>query len=174
MGTSGKIVPNLEITIRNENGKILPKGEPGEIVIRGENVMEEYWHNSAATAKTIKDGWLYTGDMGYMDEDDYLVVLGRYKSLLISDDGEKYSPEGIEESLANQSQYIEQIMLYNNQKPYTVSCIVPNKPAVLAYLKEKGLKKSTPEGQKAAIKLFSDLIDKYKTDKQLKSKFPGK
>lgn len=174
MGTSGKIVPNLEITIRNEDGEILPKGEPGEIVIQGENVMKEYWHNPAATSKTIKDGWLYTGDMGYMDEDDYLVVLGRYKSLLISDDGEKYSPESIEESLANQSPYIEQIMLYNNQKPYTVACIVPNKSAVLAYLKENGLQKSTPEGQQAAIQLISDVVDTYRTDKRLQEKFPGK
>jgi long-chain acyl-CoA synthetase len=63
--------------------------------------------------------------MGYMDKDGFLYVLGRFKSLLISDDGEKYSPEGIEEAFSEQSQFIDQCMLYNNQNPYTIALVVP-------------------------------------------------
>ena len=60
--------------------------------------MAGYWKNPGATAETVRDGWLHTGDMGYVSEDDFLYVLGRFKSLLIASDGEKYSPEGMEEA----------------------------------------------------------------------------
>ena len=79
--------------------------------------MAGYWKNEKATAETIRDGWLYTGDLGYLDEDGFLYVLGRTKSLLIANDGEKYSPEVIEEAITEGSPYIEQFMLYNNQSP---------------------------------------------------------
>ena len=95
-GSSGKLIEPLDIKILDEEGKEMPCGVKGEIVIKGENVMAGYWKNPSATAETVKDGWLYTGDMGYMAEDGFLYVLGRFKSLLISADGEKYSPEGME------------------------------------------------------------------------------
>ena len=60
------------------DGNVLPPGEKGEIVIRGENVMAGYWKNPASTADTVKEGWLYTGDMGYM-RDGLLYVLGRFQ-----------------------------------------------------------------------------------------------
>ncbi|NTV24362.1 MAG: long-chain fatty acid--CoA ligase, partial [Nanoarchaeota archaeon] len=100
------------------------------------------WKNEAATREAIKEGWLYTGDMGYMTEDGFLYVLGRFKSLLIADDGEKFSPEGIEEAISQQSKYIDQCMLYNNQKPYTVALIVPNQHALKLYLEERNLTKA--------------------------------
>ena len=65
----------------------LPYGEKGEIVIYGENVMAGYWKNPKATADTVVDGWLHTGDMGYMLDPTFLYVTGRFKSLLISSDG---------------------------------------------------------------------------------------
>ncbi|MDD3744746.1 MAG: AMP-binding protein, partial [Lentimicrobiaceae bacterium] len=89
IGTSGKLVKPLDLKILDDEGRELPKGVNGHIVIRGGNVMKGYWQNPVATAETIQDGWLHTGDLGYMDEDDYLVVNGRAKSLLIAGDGEK-------------------------------------------------------------------------------------
>ena len=68
----------------------------------------------------MRDGWLFTGDLGFMDADGFLHVLGREKSLLIGHDGEKYSPEGIEETIVDNSPYIDQLMLHNSQSPYTV------------------------------------------------------
>ncbi|HCM20558.1 MAG TPA: long-chain fatty acid--CoA ligase, partial [Porphyromonadaceae bacterium] len=91
--------------------------------------------------ETLVDGWLRTGDMGYLDTDGYLYVLGRTKSLLIGDDGEKFSPEGIEESIMATSPYIEQCVLYNNQRPYTTALIVVNRDE---------LKKRTSDPQEAA------------------------
>jgi long-chain acyl-CoA synthetase len=98
--------------------------------------MAGYWKNEQATKESIKDGWLYTGDMGYLDNDGFLYVLGRFKSLLIGNDGEKYSPEGIEESITEHSPFIDQIMLFNNQSPYTVALVVPSKEKLLNWLKE--------------------------------------
>lgn len=137
LGSSGHIVKPMDIKICDSEGNALPYGEKGEIVIRGENVMAGYWKNPKATAETIKDGWLYTGDMGYMINDEYLYVVGRFKSLLISADGEKYSPEGIEESIVENSRYIDQMLMYNNQNPYTIALIVPNKEALKRYVHHK-------------------------------------
>ena len=120
LGSSGGIAPSITLKICDDYGNEMTKGEKGEIVIRGENVMQGYWNNKDATTEALKDGWLHTGDMGYMDKDDFLYVTGRFKSLLIADDGEKFSPEGIEEAFVSQSVYIDQCMLYNNQNPYTV------------------------------------------------------
>ncbi len=126
LGSSGKVVKDLEIKICDENGNSVKIGQTGEIVVKGNNVMKGYWKNEDATKETIKDGWLHTGDLGNLDNDGYLYVTGRYKSLLISQDGEKYSPEGIEEAILDHCNSIDQIMLYNNQNVYTIAIIVPN------------------------------------------------
>ncbi|MCK5462470.1 MAG: AMP-binding protein, partial [Bacteroidales bacterium] len=70
LGSSGIIVSNLEVKICDEDGKEVPRGEKGEIVVKGENVMKGYWKNEEATREALKNGWLFTGDMGYMDKDD--------------------------------------------------------------------------------------------------------
>lgn len=173
MGTSGQILPNLEVKICDDDGNVLPQGQKGEIVVKGENVMQGYWRNPESTASTVRDGWLYTGDMGFVDKDGYLVVLGRFKSLLISDIGEKFSPEGIEESLNTSCPYIKQIMLFNSQKPYTTALIVPDTAAVLQRLKESGLSPDSNEGQAAAIGLFTEAIRKFSVHPDLKDLYPG-
>ncbi len=135
LGSSGYLVQPLELKILDDNNNVLPYGEKGEIVIYGENVMQGYWKNETATEETIKKKWLHTGDMGFLDKDGYLHVVGRFKSLLIGNDGEKYSPEGIEEQLTEHLIYIDQILLYNNQNPYTIGLFVLNKEAVRHWIK---------------------------------------
>jgi len=130
LGSSGKTMPRMDIRIGDESMNPLPVGEKGEILIKGGNVMKGYWKNPEATAETIVDGWLRTGDMGYLDGDGYLFVLGRTKSLLISNDGEKFSPEGIEESITAMSEYIDQCVLHNNQSPYTSALLTLNREAL--------------------------------------------
>ncbi len=130
LGSSGKTMPRMDIRIGDEAMNPLPVGQKGEILIRGGNVMKGYWKNPEATAETIVDGWLRTGDMGYLDSDGYLYVLGRTKSLLISNDGEKFSPEGIEESITAKSEYIDQCVLHNNQSPYTTALLTVNREAL--------------------------------------------
>ena len=167
-GSSGKLVKPIELKICDSEGKELPLGEQGEIVVKGENVMAGYWKNPEATAETVKDGWLYTGDLGYMNKEGLLYVKGRFKSLLISSDGEKYSPEGIEEALVGQSKYIDQVMLYNNQSPYTIALIVPNKDN----LKRKGYNLATEDGRKEALKKLEKELNKYKKGGDFEGMFP--
>lgn len=127
LGSSGILVSPMELKIIDSQGREMEPGVSGEIIIKGENVMAGYWKNEQATSETIVDGWLHTGDLGYLDKDGFLYVKGRYKSLLISSDGEKFSPEGIEEAISCNSSLIQQIMLYNNQSPYTIAIIVADR-----------------------------------------------
>ena len=171
-GSSGVLVKPLEIKICDSDGNALPVGEKGEIVVKGENVMAGYWRNPEATAQTVKDGWLYTGDLGYMGKDGLLYVLGRFKSLLIASDGEKYSPEGIEEAVVEHSAFIDNIILYNNQSPYTTALIVPNKDKINAFLKEQGLSLKDEEGKKAAIKGIREQLAAFEKGGELETMFP--
>ncbi len=163
-GSSGRIVKPLDIKICDDEGKEVPAGEKGEIVIRGENVMAGYWKNPTSTADTIIDGWLHTGDMGYItaEHPDFLYVVGRFKSLLISADGEKYSPEGFEDSLTDGSAFVEQVILHNNQDPYTIVLIVPAKDALKEYAKKQNLDVKTDEGAKALLQKVQAEVDAYK------------
>ena len=171
-GSSGKLVKYMALKICDLDGNELPQGEKGEIVVKGDNVMKGYWNNPNATAETVKEGWLYTGDMGYMDSDGFLYVLGRFKSLLIGSDGEKYSPEGIEEMIVAQSQFIDQCMLYNNQNTYTSGMIVPNVPAINREIEKHGFKAGTENGLAEALKLIQHEVDAYKGSGKHAGSFP--
>ena len=166
-GSSGRIVTPLDLKICDEDGNEVPHGQKGEIVIKGENVMAGYWKNPESTAKTIVDGWLHTGDMGYVTDKypGFLWVVGRFKSLLISADGEKYSPEGFEDSLTDGSKYIEQVILHNNQDPYTMVLIVPNKDTLKEHAKSLGLDPTTEEGKKAMLQKIQDEVNEYRNGK---------
>jgi len=174
LGSSGYLVKPMELKICNSNGNELPCFEKGEIVIKGENVMAGYYKNEKSTAETIIDGWLHTGDLGYMDNDGFLYVVGRFKSLLISSDGEKYSPEGIEESIADNSRYIDQAVLYNNQSLYTTGLIVPNKEALKRYVKHKKpqLEWDSVEAKELALTKLQSEINEYKKGGKYEGLFP--
>jgi len=172
LGSSGSLVHNLQLKICDEDGKSLPVGEKGEIVIKGENVMVGYWANPEATRDTIRDGWLYTGDLGYMDKDGFLYVLGRFKSLLIANDGEKYSPEGIEEALVQHSKFIEQCMLYNNQDAYTTALIYPNVASIKAWLGNRKISEGDTETLKEVIKHIESQIEQFLPGGKLADLFP--
>lgn len=166
-GSSGRIVSPMECTIRDDENRILPNGQTGEIVIKGENVMAGYWKNPEATTETIVDGWLHTGDRGYICKEDprYLYVTGRFKSLLISSDGEKYSPEGYEDNLAVVSKYIDNVILHNNQSPYTIVLVVPNKEALRA---------AAPGDKEAQLRLIQADVDSYRKGGIRAGQFPEK
>lgn len=171
-GSSGKLVKPIELKICDSEGKELPVGEMGEIVVKGENVMAGYWKNPESSAETVRDGYLYTGDLGYMSAEGLLYVKGRFKSLLISSDGEKYSPEGIEEALVEKSKYIDQVMLYNNQSPSTIALVVPNKENLRRKLQHLGLTLDTEEGKKAALEKLEKEIAKFKRGGEYEGMFP--
>jgi long-chain acyl-CoA synthetase len=169
LGTSGMVIPNVECLILRPDGTEALRGERGEIVIRGNNVMKGYYKNPESTANTVKDGWLYTGDLGYYDEDGFLIVVGRGKALLISGDGEKYSPEGIEEAIQNSSELILQAMVYNDMRKYTSALVTLDAAKVSKYVEKHKIADS--EVLLKAIKL--DFY-KFKDTAEYRNQFPEK
>jgi long-chain acyl-CoA synthetase len=97
-GTVGLPIPGQQIRIVDAEGKPLPLGEAGEVVIAGPNVMRGYLNNAEATAESLRDGWLHTGDVGRFDENGYLVLVDRVKDMIIRG-GENIYPKEIEAAL---------------------------------------------------------------------------
>lgn len=171
-GSSGKVVQPMEIKILDADGVEQPFGVKGEICVKGENVMAGYWKNPKSTADTVVDGWLHTGDMGYMRDEEMLYVVGRFKSLLIAADGEKYSPEGIEENLVENSKYIDGALLHNSQDPYTIALVTPNKEALKLYAKEQGLDPASREGKEKMLEKIQEEVNAYRKGGRLEGTFP--
>lgn len=96
----GRAVPGLEVAIIDADGKRLPPGEPGEIIIRGAGVMQGYWRREEETASAFRDGWFHTGDTGYFDEEGFLFISGRKKDIVIRG-GENIAPIEVENVLAS-------------------------------------------------------------------------
>jgi long-chain acyl-CoA synthetase len=95
-GSIGIPVPDVEVTIQDDDGKILGVGEVGELCVRGGNVMQGYWNQPEETAKALRDGWLLTGDVGYKDADGYIFITDRKKDMLLVN-GINVYPREIEE-----------------------------------------------------------------------------
>ncbi len=166
-GSCGKILPGSSCEILNSGGYPAGIGEVGEICVRGPNVMKGYYRNEEATREVLKDGLLRTGDRGYVDEDRFLVVVGREKALLISPDGEKYSPEEIEEAMTIGSPMVHQILLYNDHRKYTSALVVLDQEAVRAAAAEKYL--TDPED---ILQEIRDSIFSFRRDPYYARRFP--
>ena len=108
-------------------GNLVKIAEDGEIMVKGENVMLGYWNKKEDTNKVLKDGWLYTGDIGEIDPTDgYLKITDRKKDIIVSAGGDNISPAKIENQLLNAAE-IEQSIVYGDGRNYLVALIVPNK-----------------------------------------------
>lgn len=99
IGSIGTAIPSVILSIVDETGLHLSDGQVGEIVAKGENIMQGYWHNPEATEATLKDGWLHTGDLGYKDEDGFIFIKGRKKQMIKSG-ANRIHPEEIEEVIS--------------------------------------------------------------------------
>ncbi len=150
-GTSGMVAPSITCKIMKSESEEAVIGERGEIVIKGGNVMKGYFKNPEASREALRDGWLWTGDLGYIDQDGFLVVTGRAKALLIAPDGEKYSPEEVEEAVINNSRFINQIMVYNDHKVFTSALIT---------LQTEHLKQAITEGDMKTARQVLELVEK--------------
>jgi long-chain acyl-CoA synthetase len=95
-GSIGKPVPNVEVSVQDDHGRHLPVGEVGEICVRGGNVMKGYWNHPEETARSLRDGWLLTGDIGRSDADGYFYITDRKKDMLLVNGNNVY-PREIEE-----------------------------------------------------------------------------
>ena len=103
-------------------GNLVKIADDGEILVKGENVMLGYWNNEEETKKVLKDGWLYTGDVGEFDN-NFLKITDRKKDIIITPGGENISPVKIENDLMKLDS-VEQALVYGDYKPYLVSLIV--------------------------------------------------
>lgn len=100
LGSIGKAIPGVELKVIDENGNLTKAGEPGEIIAKGDNIMKGYFKDDIATGKTIKDGWLFTGDVGMTDNDGYIYLTARKKEFL-KIAGKRVSPKEIEEVIVS-------------------------------------------------------------------------
>jgi long-chain acyl-CoA synthetase len=110
----------------------------GEILVRGELVMDGYWMNDAESHKVLQDGWLHTGDIGHMDQDGHLVITDRKKDIIINDKGDNVAPQRVEGMLTLQDE-ISQAMVYGDKRPYLVGVVVPEPEWALGWARDKGM-----------------------------------
>ncbi len=111
--------------------------EDGEILVRGELVMQGYWGDPDATAAAIVDGWLHTGDIGEIDEDGYIRITDRKKDIIVNSGGDNISPQRVEGFLTLQPE-IAQAMVYGDKRPHLVALIVPEAEVAANWAKEHG------------------------------------
>jgi len=105
-GSCGQPVPGVEVRVVGADGSVLPRGEVGEVVVRGPNVMAGYWRNPEATAAALVDGWYHTGDLGYQDDEAYLFLVDRLKDMIVTGGENVYSVE-VEDVLARHPAVLE-------------------------------------------------------------------
>jgi len=128
-GTVGRTMPGVEVRIAESDG---------EILVRGDNVFREYWNNPKATAETLVDGWLHTGDIGELDDDGYLKITGRKKDIIITAGGKNLAPANIENDL-KQSPFISQAVMHGDRRPYPVALITLDSEEILPWAADQGL-----------------------------------
>ncbi len=169
LGTSGKVINGVDCKIIKSDNTEAKCEEKGEIVIKGLNVMKGYFKNKNATNEALKGEWLYTGDMGYYDKDNFLMVVGREKALLISQDGEKYSPEEIEEAITNSSDLICQSMIYNDHSKNTTAIITLDNIKIKSFIKKHQIK-----DESELLYEIKNSFYKFEQEKDYAGSFPRK
>jgi long-chain acyl-CoA synthetase len=127
LDTVGQAIPGVEIRIADD----------GEILTRGPHVMKGYWNNPQATAEVIRDGWLYTGDLGALDADGFLTITGRKKEILVLSNGKKVAPNVVE-GLLLADPLIDQAVIYGEGKNFLTALIVPHWDKICRTLAEQG------------------------------------
>jgi long-chain acyl-CoA synthetase len=127
-GTVGKPIPGVEIKIQPD----------GEIIARGPNIMQGYYKKPTETAEALRDGWLYTGDIGHLDKDGYLVITDRKKDLIITSGGKNIAPQPIENML-KQNPYIANAVIVGGTRRFISALIVPDFDKLEDYARKNGI-----------------------------------
>ncbi|MFN2378729.1 MAG: AMP-binding protein [Bacteroidales bacterium] len=153
LGASGRPVDTLEVTIDSDN----PQKEVGEIILRGDNVMLGYYKNPEATDDVIdSDGWMHTGDLGYMDEEGNIFIKGRSKSMLLGPSGKNIYPEEIESMINNQDYVGESVVISEEDK--LVALIYPDSEQ----MKKEGItEEQLPEIYETIRKMLNERLPSY-------------
>ena len=162
-GTSGMVFDSIECRLVKADGRPAGESETGEIVIRGGNVMKGYYKNPDASARALRDGWLYTGDLARWDLDGFLVVVGREKALLIAEDGEKCSPEEIEETIGSSTDVIDQLMAYCDHRKYTIALVCLDTSSVERLVRSRGIRSAA-----ALLQILKEELYRFRNDPKAK------
>ena len=133
-GTIGKPFPGCEVKIADD----------GEILVKGPNVFQGYYKNQEATAETLVDGWLHTGDIGEIDADGYLKITGRKKDIIITAGGKNITPANLEAEI-KQHPLVSQCVVIGDRRPYLVALVTLDPEEAVGYARERGL----PAGSRA-------------------------
>ncbi|WP_439181661.1 AMP-binding protein [Carboxylicivirga taeanensis] len=138
IGSPGEVLPAAQVEIRD-----------GEVVVKGDNVMQGYFNRPEETAEVLKDGWLYTGDLGYLDNQGYLYITGRKKEIIVLSNGKNINPSEVETKIENQAACVSEIGVYADLDQLK-AIIVPNRGEL------RGL-----SAQQIEEKLRWEVIDSY-------------
>ena len=141
-GSIGMPFPSVDAKVVDEEGKELPPGEVGELAVKGPNVMKGYWNRPEETQKTLKDGWLFTGDLAKMDEDGYFYIVDRKKDMIIAG-GYNIYPREVEEVLY-QHEAVQEAAVVGVPDPYrgeTVAAFLVLKPEYQGKVSEKDIER---------------------------------
>ncbi|MFL5302400.1 MAG: AMP-dependent synthetase/ligase [Anaeromyxobacteraceae bacterium] len=133
IGTVGPPVPGTEVRI----------AEDGEILIRGPGVMKEYYQNPAATAEVLRDGWLYTGDIGTLDRDGYLKITDRKKDIIVTAGGKNVAPQNLENELKTDA-LVSQVMVHGDKRKFLSALVTLNEEAARKWAADTGVKLAGP------------------------------
>ena len=132
-GSVGKPFPGVEVKIADD----------GELLIKGPNIFQGYHNRAEATFGAIEDGWLHTGDLGRVDEDGFVYIVGRKKDIIITAGGKNLTPANIENDL-KQCRWISQAVMHGDQRPYPVALITLDEEEIAGYAAEHGLPAGHP------------------------------
>jgi long-chain acyl-CoA synthetase len=149
-GSVGRALPGLEIRIADD----------GEVLLRGPNIFQGYYKNDDASAETLQDGWLHTGDLGSVDEDGFLFITGRKKDIIITAGGKNLTPANLENDL-KQSRWISQAVMYGDRRPYPVALITLDPEEIPHFAREHGLPEdiATLANEPKVIELIQSELD---------------
>ena len=146
-GTVGKALPGVEVKV----------AEDGEILVRGKNVFAGYYKNQAATDEALVDGWLHSGDLGRMDDDGYLSIIGRKKDIIITSGGKNVAPQNIEEALSG-IDIVGTAVVCGDQQRFLISLLTLDPEAAARFAEERGLDTATMHEDPAVRNYITDRI----------------
>jgi len=173
VGTVGPPIAGVEVKINEPNAEGV-----GEIIARGENVMQGYYNNPDETKKVLIDGWYYTGDLGYFDEKGYLVISGRKKSLIVNREGKNIYPEEVEQQVMNSELVLECLALGYREAEETgerVGLIAVPNLEVFDQMEQRGARRLTDEEIEKLVRediraQLTELSD-YKRPRRIEIRF---